>query len=296
MAELLPACVFFPENTVFQVRKLNTENLFFARACVMISVMKYREKGEFHSKMKTGYIGIMASVSSEGTKFSNSFHPVGKTLPGRPAFYAGAVAGGRVVFVRPGMGKTNAAHAATVLIERFSPICMVNFGIGGAYPFSGLKVGDIAVAEKEVYADEGVELRDGLHSFEITGIPFLKVRGRKYYNEFPGDKRLSRLALKASGTVAPCRSGVFLTVSACTGTGKRAEELAKKFGPVCENMEGAAVSHICRIYGVPFVEIRGISNIVGDRNMKKWDIELAAENCQKSVLRFLGALCGKSIR
>ncbi len=131
--------------------------------------------------------------------FSSMFKPVGKTLPGHPAFYAGAVAGSRVVFGTSGVGKTNAAHAATVLLGRFSPSCIVNFGIGGAYPSSGLKVGDIAVAEKEVYADEGVLLKDGLHSFEITGIPLLKVRGRKYFNEFPADKRLSRLALKAAG-------------------------------------------------------------------------------------------------
>jgi hypothetical protein len=31
LAELLPACVFFLKKRVFQVRKLNTENLFFAR-------------------------------------------------------------------------------------------------------------------------------------------------------------------------------------------------------------------------------------------------------------------------
>jgi futalosine hydrolase len=194
------------------------------------------------------------------------------------------------------MGKTNAAHAVTVLIEKFFPSCIVNFGIGGAYPSSGLKVGDIAVASKEVYADEGVLLKDGLYSFEITGIPLLKVRGRKYFNEFSADKRLSRLALKASGTVAPCKPGVFLTVSACTGTRKRAGELAEKFGPICENMEGAAVAHICRIYGIPFVGIRGISNIVEDRNMKKWDIELAAENCQKAVLHFLETLRGAAMR
>jgi futalosine hydrolase len=232
----------------------------------------------------------MTSVFSEGTMFIRMFKPVGKTLPGHPAFYSGAAAGKRVVFGISGMGKTNAAHAATILLGKFSPSGIVNFGIGGAYPSSGLKVGDIAVAEKEVYADEGVVLKDGLHSFEITGIPLLKVRGRKYFNEFPADKRLSRLALKASGTGVPCKSGVFLTVSACTGTGKRAVELVEKFGPLCENMEGAAVAHICRIYGIPFVEIRGISNIVGDRDMKKWDVELAAENCQKAVLQFLEAL------
>lgn len=246
--------------------------------------------------MKTGYIGIIASVFSEGTMFSSMFKPVGKTLPGHPAFYAGAVAGNRVVFGTSGVGKTNAAHAATVLIGRFSPSVVINFGIGGAYPSSGLNVGDIAVAAKEVYADEGILLKDGLHSFEITGIPLLKVCGRKYFNDFPADKRLSRKALKASGIVAHCKSGVFLTVSACTGTGKRAGELAGKFGPICENMEGAAVAQICRIYGIPFVEIRGISNIVEDRNMKKWDIELAAENCQKALVHFLEALRGTSMR
>ena len=240
--------------------------------------------------MNTGYVGIIASVFSEGTMFSSMFKSIRKTLPGHPAFYAGAVAGNRVVFGISGMGKTNAAHAVTVLIEKFSPSCIVNFGIGGAYPSSGLKVGDIAVAAKEVYADEGVMLKDGLHSLEATGIPLLKIRGRRYFNEFPADKRLSRLAMKASGTVAPCKSGAFLTVSTCTGTRKRAAELAEKFGPLCENMEGAAVAHICRIYGIPFVEIRGVSNIVEDRDKGKWDIDLAAENCQKAVLHFLEAL------
>lgn len=234
----------------------------------------------------------MASVVSEGTMFSSMFKPVWKTLPGHPAFYAGAVSGNRVVFGISGMGKTNAAHAVTVLIEKFSPSCIVNFGIGGAYPSSGLEVGDIAVAEKEVYADEGVLLKDGLHSFEITGVPLLKVRSRRYYNEFPADKRLCRLAFKASGRVGNFSSGVFLTVSACTGTRKRAGELAAKFSPVCENMEGAAIAHICRIYGIPFVEIRGISNIVEDRDMKKWDLALASENCQKAVLHFLETLRG----
>ena len=234
--------------------------------------------------------GLVASVISESTMFSRRLEIVGKPIPGHPVFYSGTVSQKRVVLGISGMGKTNAAHAVTKLIEKFSLSCMVSFGIGGAYPSSGLKVGDIAVAEKEVYADEGVLLKDGLHSLEVTGIPLLKIRGQRYFNEFSVDKRLSRLALKTSGTVSHCRSGVFLTVSACTGTKKRAAELAGKFDAVCENMEGAAVAHICRIYGIPFVEIRGISNIVEDRNMKKWDMELASENCQKAVLNFLEAL------
>ena len=235
-------------------------------------------------------IGLIASVCSEGKQFAGMFEIAGKALPGHPLFYSGAFTGNQVIFGISGIGKTNAAHTVTVLIEKFSPSCIVNFGLGGAYPSSGLQVGDIAVAEKEVYADEGVLLKDGLHSFEITGIPLLKVRGRKYFNEFPADKRLSRLALKAAGAIAHCKSGVFLTVSACTGTRKRAGELVRRFNPLCENMEGAAIAHICRLYGIPFVEIRGISNIVEYRNKSKWDLELAAENCQKAVLELLNIL------
>lgn len=234
--------------------------------------------------------GLVASVFSEATMLSSRFEFLGKPIPGHPVFYSGAVSQKRVVLGISGIGKTNAAHAATVLIEKHSPSCIVSFGIGGAYPSSGLRVGDIAVAEKEVYADEGVLLKDGHHSLEITGIPLLKVRGRKYFNEFPADKGLSRLALKAAGSIAHCKAGIFLTVSACTGTRKRAAELAAKFSPVCENMEGAALAHICRIYGIPFVEIRGISNMVEDRDKAKWQIELASENCQKAVLQFLNII------
>ncbi len=108
---------------------------------------------------------MIASVFSEGTILSAQFRTEGQALPGHPVFSSGTVSGKLVIFGTSGMGKTNAAHAVTVLIERFSPSCIVNFGIGGAYPSSGLKVGDIAVAEKEVYADEGVLLKDGLHSF-----------------------------------------------------------------------------------------------------------------------------------
>lgn len=262
----------------------------------MISILKQKKKVRFIGSVEKEYIGIIASVFPEGTMFSSKLETVGKTLPEHPVFYSGAVSKNRVVFGISGMGKTNAAHAVTLLIEKFSPSCIVNFGIGGAYPSSGLKVGDIAVAEKEVYADEGVLLKDGIHSLEMMDIPLLKVRGRKYFNEFPADKRLSRQALKAAGAIAHCKSGIFLTVSACTGTRKRAGELVAKFSPLCENMEGAAIAHICRIYGIPFVEIRGISNIVEDRDKGKWDIKLATENCQKAVLQFLETLRGTSIR
>jgi futalosine hydrolase len=78
-----------------------------------------------------------------------------------------------------------------------------------------------------------------------------------------------------------------VTVSSSTGTRKRAKELEKRFNAICENMEGAAVAHLCTLYKIPLFEIRGISNIVGVRDRRTWDLKLASRNCQQVVLETL---------
>ncbi|MBI4710196.1 MAG: hypothetical protein HY759_03715 [Nitrospirae bacterium] len=93
-------------------------------------------------------------------------------------FYSGNIGKNHIVHAISGMGKTNASHAATLLIERFYPRIIINFGIGGEYPSSGLRAGDIAIANKEIYGDEGLWLKDGFHTVDSTGIPFLK-KGRR---------------------------------------------------------------------------------------------------------------------
>jgi futalosine hydrolase len=50
-------------------------------------------------------------------------------------------------------------------------------------------------------------------------------------------------------------------------------------------MEGAAIAQVCAIYKIPMLEIRGISNIAGERDKRKWNLDLASENCQELVLK-----------
>jgi futalosine hydrolase len=188
-----------------------------------------------------------------------------------------------VVHAMSGMGLTNAAHATTVLIEKYAPSHIILFGIGGAYPGSGLKIGDIALAESEVYADLGVLDTKGLRPIDVIGIPLLKKGRKEYFDSFPVDKRL----LKQAMNIMETKSGIFLTVSQVTGTRKKAEELRNRYGAVCENMEGAAVAHICARYDMPMIEVRGISNIVEDRNPRKWRKKTASEKCQQAVIQLI---------
>jgi futalosine hydrolase len=239
---------------------------------------------------KTIHIGILSTVPAEGTLFTRKLKSDSKNRAWLPKMYTGRLCNQNVIFSLSGIGKTNAAHTATLLIRDYSPYLVIHCGVGGAYPSAGLAVGDIAVATGEVYGDEGVETTDGFHGTDFLGIPLLKKQGKTYFNEFPLDKKLAERAVNSSQAISTVKSGIFVTISTCSGKRKKARKLQKKYNALCESMEGAAIAHICAMYGVPLIELRGISNIVEDRDTATWDIQRASENCQKAVMNILRSL------
>ncbi len=204
--------------------------------------------------------------------------------------FEGELSGNHIIFTHCGVGKVNAAHSATLLLENYDVDVLILFGIAGAYPDSSLKVGDIAIADSENYGEEGVMTKEGWKPMEYTGFPLLKNK-KEYYNTFELDAKLAQIAVRASKDCGfDTEQGNFVTVSQCSGTLNSGTLMKKRFNGLSENMEGAAVAHICAMYGVPMVEVRGISNIIEDRDMKKWDIEAAASNCNKVVMELVRRL------
>jgi futalosine hydrolase len=55
-------------------------------------------------------------------------------------------------------------------------------------------------------------------------------------------------------------------------------------------MEGAAVAHVALRHGLDCMEIRGVSNMVEDRDLSRWDIAGAAEQAQRFILAFIETL------
>ena len=192
-----------------------------------------------------------------------------------------------IIFTHCGVGKVNAAHSATLMLENYSVDIMILFGIGGSY--SGT-IGDIAVAESESYGDEGVLVKEGWRPMEYICIPLLKNE-KEYYNTFPMDMKLAGQAVKAAKEAGfNVNSGNFVTVSQCSGTREAGDMMRERFNSICENMEGAAVAHICALYRIPMIEIRGISNIIENRDVRKWDIQKAASNCNRAVIELVRRL------
>jgi futalosine hydrolase len=192
----------------------------------------------------------------------------------------------KVLIFHLGVGKANAAHGATLLLENFSPSLMLLIGCGGAYRRSGLMPGDLAMASEEIFGDEGVITPQGWRSTRFLKLPLLRKGNQIYYNTFKTDKKVLNRAQKLLKKFNP-RIGPFVTISEVSGTQERADEMEKRFHGICENMEGAAVAQLCILYNTSFLEIRGISNLVKDRNRKEWDLSAAARVSQQAAMEII---------
>lgn len=234
----------------------------------------------------SGPVVIVASVERELVQLARELNAEPMTDPHGRRIWRADAATGPVYMAVSGIGKVNAAVVSTLLLERFSPRLLINIGCGGAYRESGLQVGNLAVAISEVYGDEGVLTLEGWHSLELIGIPSVERKGNRYSNEFPLSMQVAgRVFQFASSLGLPVKRGKFITVSTCSGTTNRGDELYNRFGGICENMEGAAVAHVALLYDTPLLEVRGISNMVEDRDISKWDIPLSVEMVQRFLFK-----------
>jgi futalosine hydrolase len=225
------------------------------------------------------HIALMVAAPIESRELMPCIEPLPDGSEG--VISKGLLHGKSILFSHCGIGKVNAAHSATLLLEYLKPDILILFGIGGAYAEAG--VGDVVIAESENYGEEGIMTPSGWKPMEFIGFPLLK-NDQEYFNTFAMDRDLWQLAFEISKDIGlKVLSGNFITVSQCSGTRKTGEIIRERFNGICENMEGAAVAHICAKYAVPMIEIRGISNIIEDRDLKKWNIPLAVSNCSKAV-------------
>jgi len=179
-----------------------------------------------------------------------------------------------------GVAKVNMAAGLALALHTLSPERVVQFGIGGAFAGSGLELGQVAVATQETHLDTGVQLENDWHDMTTLGFPLLGP----YYNTFPTDAELTRTLAALTGAV-PCTFGTSETV---TGSSSGGEVLRERFGVAVESMEGAAAAQVCAAFGVPFAELRGVSNVVGERDKTRWVLPEAVRAVNRAVLGYVG--------
>jgi len=179
-----------------------------------------------------------------------------------------------IVALRTGVGMVNAAHAVSCFIARRHVGLIVVCGVGGAYPGSGLSVGQVVCASLECYADLGAMTPNGFVGMQALGLPIVET-AQPLYNTLPI-------------SVFPVERRVpFATVACLTGTDEAARSLALRTGCAVENMEGAAIAHVAHLHAIPVGELRAISNPVGDRKPDDWRLQDATLLAQEALLSWI---------
>ena len=170
--------------------------------------------------------------------------------------------------------------ALQALLQQQRPASVLVFGVAGAYPQrhradAALKVGDLCVVGTERLADEGVAKEDGFLDLAQMGLGDV--------GPFAADTVRSQAIADALG--CPIVGGA--TVSTCSGTETLSAAIAKRTGAAIETMEGAALALACQAAGVPWVELRAISNWTGARARGGWDLSRATAALHAAVRRLL---------
>ena len=178
-----------------------------------------------------------------------------------------------------GVAKVNTAAGFALAISTLEPGKVVQLGIAGAFAGAGLELCQVAVATQETHMDTGVQLETEWQDMAALGFPLTAG----HFNTFRTDADLTRALADLTGAT-PCPFGTSETV---TGSFARAEKLFGRFGISTESMEGAAAAQVCTALGVPFAELRGVSNIVGERDKANWRLRGAVETVNDAVLTYL---------
>lgn len=215
---------------------------------------------------------VVTAVDAERDAVTRELPGAATAAAPRAAGYGGrtvATGAGEVTVVRCGVGPVAAAAGTAVLLGEAESAAhpydlVVSAGIGGGFD-GRAAIGEVVVADRIVAADLGAETDEGFRGIDELGF------GPRSVAVPP---KLTRWVAAGTGGAV----GAILTVCTATGTDERGAQLAAvNPGARAEAMEGAGVAAAAAAYGVGMVELRAISNLVGRRDRRRWDIPAALE-------------------
>ena len=176
-----------------------------------------------------------------------------------------------VLITGAGMVAT-AAHCARALARTHYDVAY-NFGVCGAFDRS-LGLGTVVHVITDRLSELGAE--DGTRFISLSELGLA-----------PEDDGLVNEAPPTNPALAALPAVRGITVNTVHGHEGSIAAIVDRWSPQVESMEGAAFAYACRISGVPYAQVRAVSNIVERRNRSAWRLDLAVRNLNEAAVRIL---------
>lgn len=187
----------------------------------------------------------------------------------------------KIIFHQGGVGLLANAVSLTRLAFEEKPDLIVQVGIAGCFD-SKLSLGKVVAVSEEILGDMGVH-EEGRWK-DIFDLKLEKSSYPPYEKRRLPNHCIERYNLLKLPEVTA------VTVNEVTTNEERIQQLIKKYDPVLETMEGAALHFVCREMNIPFLQLRAVSNYIGERNKENWKMKEAIDNLNQTILKYVDKL------
>ena len=190
-------------------------------------------------------IGFVVAMEKEAKLFIDSVDSyTNETVAGKN-IYVGRYLNEDFVLIVAGIGKVNAALATQIVIDRYIPKYIINFGVAGGKADSGLSAGDMVLLDRICQYD-----------FDLSEIDDVSIGYMQDYDTIYYDTAYTTY-----------KGSAFKICSGATG-----DRFTKKdyFLDIIHNlsahvadMESGAIAQVCTANKVPFLSLKLISDVDG---------------------------------
>jgi futalosine hydrolase len=172
-----------------------------------------------------------------------------------------------------GIGITSATYNLTKKLLQNKYGLVIQAGIAGSFN-NKFQNANVVLVGKDTFGDCGIEEKGNFKTLFESGL--------SQENDFPFKNGwLMNQNNYFSTSKLPIAKGI--TVNRITDDTVQIRKIVEKFDPDVESMEGAAFHYVCLQQQQNFLQLRSISNTVGERNKEKWATREAIINLNKEL-------------
>jgi futalosine hydrolase len=219
---------------------------------------------------------VVAATAAEVAPFASRLrHTSNRTS--RMVRYSGADHEVDILVSGIGMVATASWTSRELARERYE--LALNLGVCGSFN-RALGPGMVVHVVSDCIAELGAEDGD-----DFLTVHDLRLLGE---NEFPFERgRLVNAAPPSMRALGALRAATGITVNTVHGSERSIQRAVERFTPDVESMEGAGFMYAALIHGVPFAQVRAVSNVVERRNRGAWKLDLAIGELGDAAWRLL---------
>ncbi|HSV09349.1 MAG TPA: futalosine hydrolase [Hanamia sp.] len=154
---------------------------------------------------------------------------------------------------------------------------VIQAGIAGSFS-DEFNLAEVVQVKEDTFADLGIEEKGNFRTLFDMG--FINKSDFPFTNGW-----LMNPAAFSEKNNLPFAKGI--TVNKIGDDQLQNKMIREKFLPDIESMEGAAFHYVCLQQKNNFLQLRSISNRVGERDKSKWKLKESIENLNKELLKII---------